>query len=205
VSSSRKLVATAAVVVMAVLVSCGSSSSPNATISNAPTATPVVTVIPTLTPVPLTTAAASATELTAIAALMYPRCTASTCAGTAMFTTCDAGASGDNVFAQCPLTPRLVTQLENDVAGLVSAPDPLGGGQDPEWTSEAFDASPSSIGGVVHVVLGFGQGAPPEKIDLLVVLQGSDLLVDDIYCTGLPPDGADAYAAGWPARSVCSS
>ena len=64
---------------------------------------------------------------------------------------------------------------------------------------------PHRSGGVVHVVLGFAQGAPAEKIDLIVVLQGSDLLVDDIYCTGVPSDGADAYAAGWPARSVCSS
>ncbi len=26
-----------------------------------------------------------------------------------------------------------------------------------------------------------------------------------MYCTGVQPDGADAYAPGWPARSVCSS
>jgi hypothetical protein len=205
VSVFGMLAAPASMVLMVVLAACGLSPSQTAAPSNTPTATPVVTAIPTLTPVPVTTATASARELTDIAATMYPRCTASTCAGTAMFTTCDAGASGTNVFAGCPLTPRLVTQLENDVAGLVSAPDPLGGGQDPEWTTEAFNASPSSTGGVVHVALGFGQGEPAARIDLLVVLRGSDLLVDDIYCSGIEPDGADAYAPGWPERSVCSS
>jgi len=98
-----------------------------------------------------------------------------------------------------------MTQLGNDVAGVVSAPDPLGGGQDPGWSTETFDPQPSSTGGTVHVSLGFGQGSPVEKIDLLVVLQGSDLLVDDIYCTGADPESTDAYAPGWLARSVCAS
>ncbi len=122
-----------------------------------------------------------------------------------MFTTCDAGSSGADVFAPCPLTPRLVTQLEDDVAGTPSAPDPLGGGQDPEWATEAFNAVPSSTGGIIHVSLGFGAGAAPEKIDLLVVVRGSALQVDDIYCTGTDPETADAFISGWLTRSVCSS
>jgi len=122
-----------------------------------------------------------------------------------MFTTCDAAASSTDVFAGCPLTPKLATQLEDDVAGVANAPDPLGGGQNPEWATEAFSASPSATGGVVHVTLGFGTGAAPEKLDLLMVVQGSVLLVDDISCTGGAQNGTDAYSPGWLARSVCAS
>ncbi len=122
-----------------------------------------------------------------------------------MFTTCDAGASGADVFASCPLTPRLTTQLQTDTAGAVSAPDPLGGGQDPEWTTETFAAAPSNTGGVVHVSLEFGQGINPERLDLVVLLTGSQLLVDDIYCTGTDPASGDAFAGGWLTRSVCST
>lgn len=122
-----------------------------------------------------------------------------------MFTTCDAGSSGSDVFAPCPLTSRLATQLQDDVAGTPSAPDPLGGGQDAEWATETFDAVPSSTGGTIHVSLGFGAGTALEKIDLLVVLRGSDLQVDDIYCTGSDPEATDAFVPGWLTRSVCSS
>ncbi len=122
-----------------------------------------------------------------------------------MFTTCDAGASAADVFASCPLTPRLAAQLQADTAAAVSAPDPLGGGQDPEWTTETFAAAPSSTGGVVHVSLGFGTATNPEKLDVVVLLTGSQLLVDDIYCTGTDPAGGDAFAGGWLTRSDCST
>jgi hypothetical protein len=192
-------------VTLAFAAACGSTggpaSSPTSTVSGPATPLPS----PTPTPVPLSTAAATSTELSGIAAVVYPPCTPSTCAGAAQFTTCDAGSSGTDVFAPCPLTPRLATQLEDDVAGTPSAPDPLGGGQDPEWTTEVFNDAPSSTGGVVHASLGFGPGTAPEKIDLLVVLRGSDLQVDDIYCTGTDPETTDAFVPGWLTRSVCSS
>jgi hypothetical protein len=55
------------------------------------------------------------------------------------------------------------------------------------------------------VTLGFGPGQIMATIDLVVVVQGSQLLVDDIYCTGTDPGGTDAYAAGWLTRAVCGS
>ncbi len=122
-----------------------------------------------------------------------------------MFTTCTAGSSGADVFALCPLTTRLSGQLKSEVAGVPSAPDPLGGGQDPEWTTEMVTAVPSATGGVAHVTLGTGPGATTEKLDLIVVLQGSQLLVDDLYCTGADPTTGDVFAPGWLARSVCTS
>jgi hypothetical protein len=63
---------------------------------------------------------------------------------------------------------------------------------------------PSSTGGIVHVVLGFGAGTTMEKYDLVVIVHGSHLLVDDIYCTGTDPTD-DVYAIGWVARSVCTA
>jgi hypothetical protein len=122
-----------------------------------------------------------------------------------MFTTCDAGSSGPDVFAPCPLTTRLVTQLKSEVDGVPSAPDPLGGGQDPEWITETVTATPSSTGGVAHVTLGFGPDTTTEKYDLVVIIQGSRLLVDDLYCTGSDPATGDVYAADWVDRSVCTS
>lgn len=122
-----------------------------------------------------------------------------------MFTTCDAGSSGADVFALCPLTMRLLRQLQADVAGVPSAPDPLGGGQDPEWTDKTATAVPSATGGIVHVTLGSGPATTTEKLDLVVLLQGTRLLVDDLYCTGADPTAGDAYAPGWLDRSACTS
>ena len=56
---------------------------------------------------------------------------------------------------------------------------------------------PSSTGGIAHVALGFGAGTTMEKYDLVVSVRGSQLLVDDIYCTGTDPTADDVYAAGW--------
>lgn len=192
-------------VTLSFVAACGSTGIP----ASSPTgnASEQVTPLPTPTPTapPLSTAVATSTELSGIGAMVYPPCTPSTCVGAALFTTCDAGSSGADVFAPCPLTPRLAAQLQEDVAGTPSAPDPLGGGQDPEWTTEAFNAAPSATGGIIHITLGFGAGTAPEKIDLLVVLRGSSLQVDDIYCTGADPEMSDAFAFGWLARSACSS
>jgi hypothetical protein len=190
---------------IALLVSCGSPANPTAGATS--TATPAPTFAATETPsaAPASTAAASGDELSVVASTVYPACTPANCAGDAMFTTCDASSSGPDVFAPCPLTARLVTQLKSEVDGVASAPDPLGGGQDPEWTTESVTTTPSSTGGIAHVVLGFGAGTTMEKYDLLVIVHGSQLLVDDIYCTGTAPTADDVYAAGWVARSVCTA
>jgi hypothetical protein len=188
-----------------VLASCGSTASPTASTTSTPTVTPAPAESTTPTPAPATTAAASIEELSVVASTVYPACTPADCAGDAMYTTCDASSSGPDVFAPCPLTTRLDSQLKSEVDGVTSAPDPMGGGQDPEWLTEAVSAMPSATGGVVHVTLGLGPGTTPEKYDLVVVLQGSRLLVDDIYCTGSDPTTTDAFAAGWLERSVCTA
>jgi hypothetical protein len=185
---------------VALLVSCGSPANPTANVTSTPT--PTATATPT--PVPSVTPAATVDDLTVVASMVYPACTPANCAGDAMYTTCDAGSSGPDVFASCPLTARLLAQIKHDVDGVPSAPDPVGGGQDPEWTTEMVTASPSSTGGVVHVTLGFGPGTTTEEYDLVVILQGSKLLVDDLYCTGSDPISGDVYASGWLDRSVCT-
>jgi hypothetical protein len=192
-------------VAMAVLVSCGSSASPTASTTIAPTVAPTSAPVATPTPAPATTAAATVDELSVVASTVYPACTPANCAGDAMYTTCDASSPGPDVFAPCPLTTRLDSQLKSVVDGVASAPDPIGGGQDPEWLTEAVTAMPSATGGVVQVTLGLGAGTTPEKYDLVVVLQGSQLLVDDIYCAGSDPTTADVFAAGWLDRSTCTS
>ena len=194
-------------VVGMLLVACGAPANPTESATGTATVSPSLsgTATPTPTPAPTTTAAATANELTAVASVVYPACTPASCAGGAMFTTCDAGSSGSDVFASCPLTVRLAAQLTGDVAGIPSAADPLGGGQDPEWTTESVTATPTATGGIDHVTLGFGPGTTMEKHDLLIVVQGSKLVVDDLYCTGTEVDTTDAYAAGWLNRSVCTT
>jgi hypothetical protein len=194
-----------AIVAALMLVSCGSIVAPTASTTSAPTVTPTPAVVATPTPAPATTAAATVDELSVVASMVYPACTPANCAGDAMYTTCDASSSGPDVFAPCPLTTKLDSQLKSEVDGVASAPDPIGGGQDPEWLTESVSAMPSATGGVVTVTLGLGPGTTPEKYDLVVVLQGSQLLVDDIYCTGSDPTVADAFAAGWLERSVCTA
>jgi hypothetical protein len=95
--------------------------------------------------------------------------------------------------------------LKFDVDGVASAPDPIGGGQDPEWLTESMTATPSATGGIVHVILGFGTGTTPEKYDLVEVVQGSQLLVNDIFCTGSDPADSDVFAPGWLDRSACTA
>jgi hypothetical protein len=194
-----------AIVALVLLVSCGSSTQPDTSPANTPTVSPTPAQVATPTPAPVTTAAATIDELSVVASMVYPACTAANCAGDAMYTTCDASSPGPNVFAPCPLTTKLDSQLQSVVDGVASAPDPIGGGQDPEWLTESVTAMPSATGGIVEVTLGLGPGTTPEKYDLVVILQGSQLLVDDIYCTGSDPTESDVYAAGWIDRSTCTS
>jgi hypothetical protein len=201
----EKCGAAAAIFAAGLLASCGSAATPTATSTGTPAVPPTSTDTPAPTPSPGATAAATVDELTVVARMVYPACTQDNCAGDAMFTTCDAGSSGPDVFAPCPLTARLDSRLKSEVDAVASAPDPLGGGQDPEWLTETVTATPSTTGGVAHVTLGFGPGTTTEKYDLVVVLQGSQLLVDDLYCTGSDPAGSDVFAAGWLDRSICTS
>ncbi len=193
------------IVAAVMLVSCGSTALPTSSTTNAPTVTPTPALVATPTPAPATTAAATVDELSVVASMIYRPCTPANCAGDARYTTCDASSSGPDVFAPCPLTTKLDSMLKSDVDGVPGAPDPIGGGQDPEWLTELVTAMPSATGGLVTVTLGLGPGTTPEKYDLVVVLQGSQLLVDDIYCTGTDPTAADAFAAGWLERSVCTA
>jgi hypothetical protein len=195
----------APILAAALLVSCGSPATPTAHATSTATVSPTFSATATPTPTPAATSAGTAEQLSTVASMVYPACTPAKCTGTAMFTTCDAGSSGSDIFASCPLTSRLVAQLKRDVNGVTSAPDPVGGGQDPAWTTELVTAAPSATGGVAHVTLGFGPGTMMDKYDLVLILQGSLLLVDDIYCTGTDPAGGDVYATGWLNRSACST
>ena len=195
----------ASVIVAALLVACGSPETLSARPTATGTAPPTLAQTATPTPAPVTTAAATVNELKVVASMVYPACTPATCTSASMFTTCDSSSPGPDVFTSCPLTTRLAAQLKSDVDGVRGAADPLGGGQDPEWTTKSVTATPSATGGVAHVTLGFGPGQIMATIDLVVVVQGSQLLVDDIYCTGTDPGGTDAYAAGWLTRAVCGS
>lgn len=135
---------------------------------------------------------------------VYPDCH-DTCAGQDNhFASCDFGSSGASRWANCPLTPRLITQLNADVQGVPSAAEPLGGGQDPYWATESITAEPGPTGGLVHAALGYG-GNPSTRTDLVVVVVNGRLLVDDVYCTGSNPSTSDAYAPGWLNRSNCHS
>jgi hypothetical protein len=199
----RELLTVTAVCTVTVIASCGAPGTPSESGTSSPQPTSLAPT-PDSTLPPSTTAAPTANELVRVAALLYPACTASTCAGSFMFTTCDAASAVEtDVFAACPLTQALEIQLRDDVGESMSAPDPLGGGQDPEWTAVKFSAEPSATGGIVHVILDAGSAS--EKLDLVETLQDSQLLVSDIYCTGTDPEGSDALASGWLARSTCPS
>jgi len=213
--SARSIaVITAAVGVVLGLAACGASGtgptlSPGAGESASavptPTPTPLVTRTPTAAPTATpgaTPAEAGSESLDAVAFKVYPPCTTDVCQGHGTsFTTCTG--AGPNIYSACPLTARLAAQLLKDISGVASAPDVLGGGQDPEWESETLTGVTSASGGVVHVVL--GAGSLLYKTDLVIVMQSGNLLVDDLYCTGADLSTTDAYAAGWVARSPCES
>lgn len=117
------------------------------------------------------------------------------------YVTCDFLAGGPSRYSQCPITPRLNDRLLTVFTG-ISAPEPLGGGQDPEWPSESITSNPSDTGGVAHVVLS-SPSSPPSRYDLVIVWSQGDLLVDDIYCTGADPATSTIYADGWSGRYMC--
>ena len=128
------------IVAAVMLVSCGSTALPTSSTTNAPTVTPTPALVATPTPAPATTAAATVDELSVVASMIYRPCTPANCAGDARYTTCDASSSGPDVFAPCPLTTKLDSMLKSDVDGVPGAPDPIGGGQDPEWLTEFGDS-----------------------------------------------------------------
>jgi hypothetical protein len=192
------LLAVAVVVLVLPGPKLGSSSAPTPTPS---LSTPTSTATPTSTPT--ASLAATTAQLTAVGAAVYPRCGAGQCPGPGWYTTCTEGQSGSSLYSACPLTTRLIIQLTADSSGVASAPDMLGGGQDPFWQTESFTAAPSTTGGIVHTVLSV-QGQT-FKFDFTVVLQSGTLAVDDIYCSGTDPASSDAYASGWAGRSACVS
>jgi hypothetical protein len=126
------------------------------------------------------------------------------------FTTCDSGltaatpSAGDR-FSLCPFTARLSRQLTIDAQGGGAGGgggDPVGGGQDPEWKTEAISTSATATGGGAEVTLIVG--ANVFKTDLVIISSGGRLLVDDIYCAGADPRTTDAYVSGWDSRATCS-
>lgn len=157
---------------------------------------PVVTAT-TATASQTSTAAAQAgatvDELVAVAAMAYPP----TKEGLGNWTTCESGHSGASVFEACPVTPRLRSRLNDVVSGVPSAPDPLGGGQQAYWDTRTMTAEVATTGGVAHVVLSLPAAGRPEREDLVIVRTGGQLLIDDIFCTGVDPAASSVYGADW--------
>jgi hypothetical protein len=139
--------------------------------------------------------------------MVFPPCNDEVCSThNTKFTTCDGGMTGStpsssDLYSLCPFTARLKSQLKADCIA-PSCPDEVGGGQDPEFETEAITAEPSTTGGVVHVVLAVGPNT--SMTDLVVIASSGSLLVDDISCTGSDPTTSDAYAPGWSNRSPCA-
>lgn len=201
--ATRAVTAAFAVAIACLIAACGGSSSSPATASGpAGTGTPSSTATPAAqTP--------TVAQLQAAAAAVYPACVAPTCATGAKFTTCDSGYSGQqgvmgDKLTTCPLTSRLLQQLETVTAGVANAPDPLGGGQGQQFVSESFTAAPGANGGTVHAVLTPTGGGASATTDLVFVAGGAKLLLDDVYCTGKDPSTTDVYATGWLTRATCS-
>lgn len=137
----------------------------------------------------------AAADLVKVAAHIYPF-------EGGRYVSCDNGRSGPTRYSNCPLTARLNDRLLTVFSGFISAPEPLGGGQDPEWAAESATAEPTGTGGVVHVSL----AKPNEtgsRYDLVVILSKGQLVVDDIYCTGADPTTSSIYVPGWMNRFHC--
>jgi hypothetical protein len=177
--------AVAALVLM--LAACANSSAPLAHTSPSPSANPASTS-PSATPM-------SADDLISVAAQIYPL-------QAGRYVTCDSGYGGSTRYAHCPVTARLGDRLLTVFSGYISAPEPLGGGQDPEWPAESITADPGGTGGVAHVVL-TKPTSPSSRYDLVIILSGGKLLVDDIYCTGADPPTSSIYVDGWMNRFSC--
>ncbi|MEA2619182.1 MAG: hypothetical protein QOE72_4965 [Chloroflexota bacterium] len=177
----------------ALLTACGSGAVPG------PFATPA-TATASQTSAVTPQAGATVDELVAVAAMAYPPTTN----GQGNWTTCEAGHSGASVFEACPVTPRLRSRLNAVVSGVPSAPDPLGGGQQAYWDTRTMTADVAPTGGVAHVTLGPPAAGPPERKDLVIVRSGGQLLIDDIFCTGVDPAASSVYGADWLTRySTC--
>jgi hypothetical protein len=178
------------------------AQTPSASAVATPRATPTATIV--ATPSASATPSGAASPLAAVAAKVYPVCGPSSCVAnrTGYYTTCDTGNPAR--FSACPFTPRLIAQLMKDIQGVNSAPEPIGGGQDPEWETEAITTDLSATGGVAHVALGFTGSSQRDQIDLIMVPSDGQLFVDDVNCTGTDPATSDAYATGWLNRSTCA-
>lgn len=137
----------------------------------------------------------TATDLARVAAQIYPL------EGN-RYVTCDNGYSGATRYSHCPVTQRLRDRLLTVFAGFISGPEPLGGGQDPEWATRSITVDPSSTGGVAHVVL-TKPASPGSRYDLVIVPSKGNLLVDDLYCTSADRATSSIYVAGWMNRFGC--
>ncbi len=177
----------AVVALVLMLAACGSSSAPLAQASPSLSANPA-SAGPSATPV-------STGDLISVAEQIYPF-------QAGRYVTCDWGYGGSKRYSHCPVTARLRDRLLTVFSGYISGPEPLGGGQDPEWPTESITGEPSGAGGVAHVVL-TKSASPPNRYDLVIVSSGGKLLVDDIYCTGADPASSSIYGAGWMERVAC--
>jgi len=177
--------AVAALVLM--LAACGNSPAPLVQSSSSPSANPAA-VRPSVAPL-------ATDDLISVAARIYPL-------QAGRYVTCDSGHGGSMRYSQCPVTARLIDRLLTVFSGYVSAPEPLGGGQDPEWPAESIAADPGGTGGVAHVIL-TKPASPSSRYDLVIISSGGKLLVDDIYCTGADPATSSIYVDGWMSRFSC--
>ena len=157
------------VLIWLLITSCATSSSQAGRSpyeSPLPSATAGAPALATSTPqaAATATATASASELIAVAKVVYPYS-----AQYGYYTVC--GLDGD--LSQCPMTDRLkafLTRTETTLCGC----------QNPAPSMDAA-ATPTGSGGVAHVVLGYQS---PLRFDLVIVREGTRLLVDDQLCTG---------------------
>ena len=118
------------------------------------------------------------------------------------YVTCDNGYGGSARYSRCSVTARLNARLTTVFSGFISAPEPLGGGQDPEWATESITAEPTGTGGVAHITLAKST-SPGSRYDLVIVLSAGKLVVDDLYCTGADPATSSVYGDGWMNRFSC--
>ena len=182
--------------VILMFVACGNSSPPIAQGSPGASASPAsasasanpASASPSATPV-------LATDLIAVAAQIYPL-------RAGQYVTCDSGYGGSTRYSTCPVTDRLNNRLLTVFSGSISAPEPLVGGQDPEWPTESVTADSNGTGGVAHVVL-TKPASPSSNYDLVIISSGGKLLVDDMYCTGADPATSSIYVDGWMQRPAC--
>jgi hypothetical protein len=111
------------------------------------------------------TATASPSELVAVAKAIYPYSSQFN-----YYVVC--GQNGN--LSECPITERLKTYLTEKQTTLCGCQNPA--------PSLDITATPTSTGGVAHVVLGYQP--TPLRFDLVIIRAGGHLLVDDQLCTG---------------------